>query len=90
MTQSIHEIQDQFDVQTPLGYGTALFLIAGSMHANPGFIVRLYESGELRTVDQNDVKVYGNPMTGNGWDLAPNKSKGNKSNNDGKYNNRNK
>ena len=71
MTQSIHEIQDPFDVETPLGYGTALFLIAGSMHANPGFIVRLYESGELRTVDQNDVKVYGNPMTGNGWDMAP-------------------
>lgn len=71
MIQTIHEIQDPFDVKTPLGEGTALFLIAGSMHSNPNFIVRLYESGDLRTFDQNDIKVYGNPMTGNGWDLEP-------------------
>lgn len=70
MTQTIHEIQDQFDCVTPLGEGTALFLIAGSMHANPHFIVRLYGTGELRSFDQNDVKVYGNPMQGNGWDVS--------------------
>ena len=71
MIQTIHEIQDPFDVKTPLGEGTALFLIAGSMHSNPNFIVRLYESGDLRTFDQNDIKVYGNPMQGNAWDLEP-------------------
>ena len=71
MIQTIHEIQDPFDVKTPLGDGTAMFLIAGSMHANPNFIVRLYESGSLRTFDQNDLQVYGNPMQSNGWDLEP-------------------
>lgn len=65
MTQLIHEIQDPFDVETPLGYGVALFLIAGSIHANPQFIVRLYSSGFLRVIDMIDLKVYGNP----GWEL---------------------
>jgi hypothetical protein len=62
--QTIHEIMNPFDVETPLGYGVALFMIAGSIHSNPHFIVRLYSSGILRTVDQNDIKVYGNPTTG--------------------------
>jgi len=69
MIQTIHEIQDQFDCITPLGEGTALFLMAGSMHANPHFIVRLYKTGQLRSFDQNDIQVYGNPMQGNGWDI---------------------
>jgi hypothetical protein len=62
--QTIHEIMNPFDVETPLGYGVALFMIAGSIHSNPQFIVRVYNSGILRTVDQNDIKVYGNPTTG--------------------------
>jgi hypothetical protein len=47
-----------------LGYGVALFLITGSIHSNPQFIVRFYNTGELRTVDQNDLRVYGNPTAG--------------------------
>ena len=62
--QSIHEILNPFDVETPLGYGVAIFLIAGSIHSNPQFIVRLYESGDIRTVDQNDIKIFGNPTAG--------------------------
>jgi hypothetical protein len=62
--QSIHEIMNPFDVDTPLGHGVALFMIAGSIHSNPQFIVRFYNTGILRTIDQNDVKVYGNPTTG--------------------------
>jgi hypothetical protein len=64
MIQTIHEIENPFDVETPLGYGVALFLIAGSIHSNPQFIIRLYNSGDVRTVDQNDIKIYGNPTTG--------------------------
>ncbi len=65
MIQTIHEIENPFDVEVnELGYGVALFLIAGSIHSNPQFIVRLYNSGILRTVDQNDIKVYGNPSSG--------------------------
>ena len=62
--QTIHEIVNPFDVDTPLGYGVALFMIAGSIHSNPQFIVRFYETGLVRTVDQNDIKIYGNPTAG--------------------------
>jgi hypothetical protein len=64
IVQTIHEILNPFDVETPLGYGIALFIIAGSIHSNPQFIVRLYHTGQLRTIDQNDIKIYGNPTTG--------------------------
>jgi len=65
ITQIIHEIVNPFDVEVKeLGYGVAIFMIAGSIHSNPQFIVRFYNTGELRTVDQNDLRVYGNPSAG--------------------------
>lgn len=65
IVQTIHEILNPFDVEVKnLGYGVALFMIAGSVHSNPQFIVRFYHSGEVRTVDQNDLRIYGNPTTG--------------------------
>ena len=64
IVQTIHEIVNPFDVETPLGYGVALFMIAGSIHSNPQFIIRLYDTGIVRTVDQNDRRIYGNPTTG--------------------------
>jgi len=64
MIQTIHEIENPFDVETPLGYGVVLFMIAGSIHSNPQFIVKFYNTGEVRTVDQNDIKIYGNPTAG--------------------------
>ena len=69
IVQTIHEILNPFDVQTPLGYGVALFMIAGSIHSNPQFVVKMYDTGILRTIDQNDIKVYGNPS--NGEKLTP-------------------
>ena len=65
IVQTVHEILNPFDVEVrELGYGVALFLIKGSIHSNPQFIVRFYHTGELRTVDQNDLRVYGNPTAG--------------------------
>jgi hypothetical protein len=64
MIQTIREIENPFDVETPLGYGVVLFMIAGSIHSNPQFIIKLYNTGEVRTVDQNDIKIYGNPTAG--------------------------
>jgi hypothetical protein len=64
IVQTIHEILNPFDVDTPLGYGVALFMISGSIHSNPQFVVRMYETGIVRTIDQNDIKIYGNPTTG--------------------------
>ena len=71
IVQTIHEILNPFDVEVKeLGHGVALFMIAGSIHSNPQFIVRFYHTGILRTVDQNDIRVYGNPS--NGEKLIPN------------------
>ncbi len=65
IVQTIHEILNPFDVEVrKLGHGVVLFMIAGSIHSNPQFIVRFYHSGDIRTVDQNDIKIYGNPTTG--------------------------
>jgi len=70
--QTIHEILNPFDVEVrELGYGVALFMIAGSIHSNPQFIVRFYHTGELRTVDQNDLRVYGNPSAGESINPKP-------------------
>jgi len=64
IVQTIHEILNPFDVDTPLGYGVALFMISGSVHSNPQFVVRLYNTGKVRTIDQNDIEIYGNPTAG--------------------------
>ena len=65
IVQTVHEILNPFDVEVrELGHGVALFLITGSVHSNPQFIVRFYHTGQLRTVDQNDLRVYGNPTAG--------------------------
>jgi len=65
ITQTIHEIHNPFDVYVrELGHGMAMFLIAGSVTSNPQFIVKFYHTGDVRTVDQNDIKIYGNPTAG--------------------------
>ena len=62
MIQTIHEVEDRFDgYARALGPCTVMFLTAGSTTSNPQFIVRLYVSGQVRTVDQNDILLYGNP-----------------------------
>lgn len=72
IVQTIHEILNPFDVEVrELGHGVALFMIAGSIHSNPQFIVRFYHTGELRTVDQNDLRVYGNPTAGESINPKP-------------------
>lgn len=65
ITQTIHEIHNPFDVYVrKMGHGMAMFLISGSVTSNPQFIVKFYHSGDVRTVDQNDIKIYGNPSAG--------------------------
>ena len=65
ITQTIHEIHNPFDVYVKkLGHGLAMFVFAGSVTSNPQFIVKFYDTGELRTIDQNDLRLYGNPSAG--------------------------
>lgn len=65
ITQTIHEIHNPFDAYAKeLGDCLVMFMIGGSVTSNPQFIVRIYHTGLIRTVDQNDLIVYGNPTTG--------------------------
>lgn len=65
MIQTIHEIEDRFDGYAKgLGDCTVYFLFSGSSTCNPQFMVRIHTSGDMRMVDQNDLKVYGNPQYG--------------------------
>lgn len=71
ITQTVHEIHNPFDAYArQLGDCLVMFMITGSVTSNPQFIVRIYETGIIRTVDQNDLIVYGNPTAGE--DLVPN------------------
>ena len=70
ITQTVHEIHNPFDAYAKqLGECLVMFMITGSVTSNPQFIVRIYHTGLIRTVDQNDIIVYGNPTTGE--DLTP-------------------
>jgi hypothetical protein len=65
ITQTIHEVHNPFDAYAKnLGDCLVMFMVAGSCTSNPQFVVRVYNTGELRTVDQNDLLVYGNPTAG--------------------------
>lgn len=60
--QTLLEIADPFDAYARnLGYCLVKFLVAGSSTANPQFIVFIYETGQIRTVDQIDLLVYRDP-----------------------------
>lgn len=60
--QTLLELANPFDAYAKnLGDCLVMFVVAGSSTSNPQFIVRLYSNNDLRTVDQNDLKVYGNP-----------------------------
>lgn len=63
--QTLLELANPFDAYAKkLGYCLVMFMVAGSSTSNPQFVVKLYHTGDLRTVDQNDLKVYGNPAAG--------------------------
>jgi len=65
ITQTIHELHNPFDAYVKgLGDCLVMFMISGSVTSNPQFVVRIYHTGLIRTVDQNDLIVYGNPTTG--------------------------
>lgn len=62
MNQVIHEFQDPPDAYVrKLGWGSVRLMALGSVNANPGFLVRLYGSGDVRWVDMLDLKFAHNP-----------------------------
>ena len=64
----IHELKNTIDVHTPLGIGEAIFLIDYGLNINTVWVVRL-QRGEVKHFYSDDIRIYANPMDGNGWDI---------------------
>jgi len=63
--QTMMELANPFDAFAKhIGYVLVKYMTIGSSSSNPQFLVKVYHSGDLRTVDQNDLKEYGNPAAG--------------------------
>lgn len=64
----IIELKNTIDVHTPFGQGEALFLIDYGLNVNTIWVVRL-KGGEVKHFYSDDIRIYANPMDGNGWDI---------------------
>jgi hypothetical protein len=50
------------------GDGEALFIIDYGLNVNSVWVVR-FPGGSIKHFYSDDIRVYGNPMDGHGWDL---------------------
>ena len=64
----IHEFRQNISVHTPFGAGEAMMLIDYGIDINSVWVVRL-SGGLVKHFYSDDIRVYGNPMNGRGWDL---------------------
>lgn len=64
----IHEFSTPLSVHTPHGEGKALLLLDYGADVNSVWLVRL-AGGHVKHYYSPDVRVYGNPMDGEGWDV---------------------
>lgn len=65
----MHEFRSPIAVHTPLGDGDALLLIDYGIDVNTVWVVRL-AGGIVKHFLSDDIRIWGNPMNGNGWDVA--------------------
>jgi hypothetical protein len=66
----IYQLPNPIDVNTPLGDCTAIMVIDYGIDVNSVFVCRM-PGGTVKHFLSDDVKIYSNPMYGNGWDLEP-------------------
>lgn len=64
----IHQLNPTMDVHTPLGDGEALFMIDYGINVNTVWVVR-FSGGVIKHLYSDDIRIYGNPMNGDGWDV---------------------
>jgi hypothetical protein len=64
----ILELKNRIAVHTPFGEGDAMFLIDYGLDVNTVWVVRL-KGGIIKHFYSDDIRVYGNPMDGNSWDM---------------------
>lgn len=65
----ILQLNPTIDVKTPLGDGEAVFLIDYGVNVNTVWVCRM-KGGVVKHFYSDDVKIYGNPMNGDGWDVV--------------------
>lgn len=53
------------------GDGEALFIIDYGVNVNTVWVVR-FKGGIIKHFYSDDIRVYDNPMNGNGWDINKN------------------
>ena len=64
----IHELSNPISVHTPHGEGQAILVIDYGLNTNSVWVVRL-GGGHVKHYYSTDIRVYGNPMEGKGWDI---------------------
>lgn len=64
----IHEFRTPIRVHTPHGEGEAIVLIDYGIDINSVWLVRL-GGGVVKHYDSDDIRIYGNPMKGKGFDI---------------------
>lgn len=64
----ILQLNPTIDVHTPLGDGETIFIIDYGINVNTVWVVR-FQGGVIKHLYSDDVRVYGNPMNGQGWDI---------------------
>jgi hypothetical protein len=62
------QLNPTIEVHTPLGDGEALFIIDYGINVNTIWVVR-FPKGIIKHLYSDDIRVYGNPMNGEGWDV---------------------
>lgn len=63
----IHEFKTPIAVSTPHGEGEAILVIDYGININTVWVVRL-SGGKILHYYSDDIRIYGNPMKGKGWD----------------------
>jgi hypothetical protein len=63
-----HEFRTPLLVHTPLGEGDAILLLDYGLRINSVWVVRMHTSGAIKHFFSEDIRGYGNPMDGRGWD----------------------
>ncbi|HNI31242.1 MAG TPA: hypothetical protein PLO82_12035 [Bacteroidia bacterium] len=62
------QLNPTISVSTPLGDAEAFIIIDYGTNTNTIWLCRM-EGGKVKHFWSDDIKIYGNPMNGKGWDI---------------------
>jgi hypothetical protein len=65
---TIHQFPTPIPVHTPHGEGNTILLIDYGLDTNSVWVVRL-SGGHVKHYYSDDIRIYDNPMNGNGFDV---------------------